>query len=78
MKHMTRQEYVASLRRYINILFKILSLYAEAATIGHGSRILQMISGTIFDNYMIQFILNWCRKSSGFSRGASIYRGVTR
>ncbi|KAG6469164.1 hypothetical protein ZIOFF_073862 [Zingiber officinale] len=55
MKNMSRQEYVAHLRRYIHL------------------DCFQFIVFIIFWGPM-----NGFRKSSGFSRGASIYRGVTR
>ena len=61
MKHMTKQEFIASLRRYINF-----TLYP----------IIVVLLFYGIDYSHINF-LN-IRKSSGFSRGASIYRGVTR
>lgn len=64
MKHMTRQEFVASLRR-CGIIISLTSL---------------LFFHIYLNVYLmlIKFYLFFSRKSSGFSRGASIYRGVTR
>lgn len=70
---MTRQEYVASLRRY-NILYKQWHLYIYLMDQNLYLQMLQM------HEIMVQLYVFriCCRKSSGFSRGASMYRGVTR
>lgn len=59
MKRMSRQEFVAHLRRY----YSLVSVFFVTP--------LSLIS------YFLLSIC-FCRRSSGFSRGASIYRGVTR
>lgn len=61
MKNMTRQEYVAHLRRLVTF-FSIHFLIML-----HDEKIFNVL------NFMCTN-----RKSSGFSRGASMYRGVTR
>lgn len=61
MKNMTRQEYVASLRRYA------IRTYDRPSS--------DFFSIFVYDRVNSD---HRNRKSSGFSRGASIYRGVTR
>lgn len=63
MKNMTRQEYVAHLRRYYYYYFGFMLL-------------IKVHAPSCFLIMSLDFILR--RKSSGFSRGASMYRGVTR
>lgn len=79
MKHMTRQEFVANLRRYIptkifpiNTVFRCLLLGFLIKNIDQVYSFSQIDCGLSF------FRCVGCRKSSGFSRGASVYRGVTR
>ena len=62
---MTRQEFVASLRRSVSYL-----LYMNPGTWSANQSSNQLM--------LMLFDVCMCRKSSGFSRGASIYRGVTR
>jgi hypothetical protein len=59
---MSRQEFVAHLRRYNSELL----LYSVACA-----------SFSSQDD-ILKYFPFLCRKSSGFSRGASMYRGVTR
>ena len=63
---MTRQEFVASLRRLVSYLLYMVNVGTSLANQSSNQLMLML-----FNVYM-------CRKSSGFSRGASIYRGVTR
>lgn len=78
MKHMTRQEFVASLRRFFIISYSL--------CFQNFSSIERKIILTNYNIYIFVLLylpislitFSQCRKSSGFSRGASIYRGVTR
>lgn len=65
MKHMTRQEFVAAIRRcFIVSSFRPWSY-------------LYIYKNSLFKRHLYICVSNH-RKSSGFSRGASMYRGVTR
>lgn len=66
MKSMSRQEFVAHLRRW-----------RTKTSIFIISNFLFFYWSLLFMNF-IMLMFNYSRKSSGFSRGASIYRGVTR
>ena len=73
MKHMTRQEFVAAIRRYIyNKRFYFKPKDKSWSIIKLALEIEQELS------LSLMFSNSICRKSSGFSRGASMYRGVTR
>ncbi|GAB2282731.1 hypothetical protein Dimus_017270 [Dionaea muscipula] len=65
MKNLTRQEYVAHLRRYMVFFICVFLLLIHEAKYFHTF---------MYKTTLIPF----GRNSSGFSRGASIYRGVTR
>lgn len=70
MKNMTRQEFVASLRRLGQ--GKLTGLQSHACTL------ILYLHAAYVHTHILRFVYFWYRKSSGFSRGASIYRGVTR
>ena len=71
MKNMTRQEYVAHLRRYNNLYLCRISVFKSTLIMVYLSELL--VDGILSSLNLVHF-----RKSSGFSRGASMYRGVTR
>ncbi|KAM0002183.1 putative transcription factor AP2-EREBP family [Helianthus debilis subsp. tardiflorus] len=71
MKHMTRQEFVASIRRLATYLLFTVSQHVWEKILGP-SLVMQLFLN------LVNHPLFRYRKSSGFSRGASMYRGVTR
>lgn len=76
MKNMTRQEYVASLRRYV--LYEANYLFSNILVFGHTVYMHVYLINYTYLTIGKNILLCLYRKSSGFSRGASIYRGVTR
>jgi hypothetical protein len=74
MKNMTRQEYVAHLRRYAEGVVSSACHLNINLTYSHH----QYCSSHGHAHHHLNISMDGCRKSSGFSRGASMYRGVTR